>query len=414
MPLFEETCVSTLLRPATEWELALMVADAANARKTIEILGSGSKRELGRPVEASSVMDLQGMRGIPLYEPLELVMRTRPGTRVAEIEKELALRRQMLAFEPIDTTALFGTGDRSPTIGGVFATNLSGSRRIATGSARDHLIGIRAVTGQAECIASGGRVLKNVTGYDVGRALAGSHGTLAVITEVTFKVMPRPEATRTLLLGELPDELAVEALCAAMTSPYEVTGAVHVAAAGAARMQSLSGHSVSGPLTAIRLEAFDESVRYRTERLKTALAHFGEISILETDDSLAFWQEIRHLHHLLNNGKQLWRISVTPTIGPKIVSAIGRYMDVEASYDWSGGLVWLLIPASKDAGVTDIRRVIALYGGHATLFKAEADVRARMDVFQPLDPGIERLTLSLKHAFDPYRVFNPGRMHAAI
>ncbi|MFM1816162.1 MAG: hypothetical protein RLZ98_2857, partial [Pseudomonadota bacterium] len=127
-----------------------------------------------------------------------------------------------------------------------------------------------------------------------------------------------------------------------------------------------------------------------------------------------FWEELRHLHHLLAGDQQLWRISVPPKLGPVIVSAIGRYMDVEACYDWSGGLVWLLVPASNDAGVTDIRRVIALYGGHATLIKATADVRAAIDVFQPLEPGLARLTASLKQAFDPYGVFNPGRMYATI
>lgn len=391
-----------------------MVADAANTHRTLEIVGSGSKRALGRPVQASGVLDLQSLRGIQLYEPSELVMRARAGTRLAEIERELASRGQMLAFEPIDTSALLGARGRLATIGGVFATNLSGARRISSGAARDHLIGIRAVTGQAECVGAGGRVLKNVTGYDLSRALTGSYGTLAAITEVTFKVFPMTEATATLLIHGLPDELAIEALCAAMTTPYEVSGAVHLSKQGAERVAILSDKGLSGPITAIRIENVEASVRYRVDRLRAALSHFGDMTLLDTEASLALWQELRELHHLIAENRQVWRISVAPKLGPVVAGAIGKYMDVDVSYDWSGGLVWLLVPTSRDAGVTDIRRVIALYGGHATLMKAEPDVRAAIEVFQPLVPGIDRLSHSLKQAFDPYRVLNPGRMYASI
>lgn len=406
--------MSTQLRPATEWELAMMVAEAANTHSTLEIMGSATKRSIGRPVEATSVLDLQSLRGVQLYEPSELVMRARAGTRINEIERELASKGQMLAFEPLDTTRLLDTRGRNATIGGVIATNLSGSRRVAGGSARDHIIGIRAVTGQAECIGAGGRVLKNVTGYDLPRALTGTHGTLAAITEVTFKVFPMPEATGTLLIQGLPDELAIEALCTAMSTPFEVSGAVHLPAEGVARLASLEGHGIAGPLTALRLENVEASVRYRSQQLKAALAHFGEIATLDTQTSLDFWQELRELAHLVSEDTQVWRISVAPKTGPMVVGAIAKYMDVEACYDWSGGLVWLLVPTSNDAGVTDIRRVIALYGGHATLIKATPAVRAAVDVFQPMVPGIERLTRKLKEVFDPYCVLNPGRMYATV
>ncbi len=402
------------LRPATEWELAMMVADAANAGRTVELLSGMTKRAIGRPVQAASGVDLLSLRGINFYAPTELVMRARAGTLLTDIETELASRGQMLAFEPLDLSDLLGTSSRTPTIGGVVATNFSGSRRIANGSARDHVIGMRAVTGQAQIIVSGGRVLKNVTGYDLPRLLTGSHGTLAAITEVTFKVLPRPEATATLLIKDLPDALAIEALCAAMSTPYEVTGAIHIPAAGVARFHNPTFRDIGGPLTALRLENFAPSISYRTEKLKSLLGHFGEIAVMDTDTSLEFWHEIRHLTPVNTPDKQLWRISTKPTLGPVVVNAIARYMDVEAFYDWSGGLIWLLIPLSNDAGVTDIRRVIALYGGHATLIKADPGVRASIDVFQPLEPGLKRLTEKLKQAIDPFQVFNPGRMYAAI
>src|SRR5262249_37398511 len=176
----------------------------------------------------------RALRGITLYEPNEMVMSARSGTSLAQIEDALSARRQMLAFEPIGLGGLGGGEATDATIGGIFATNLSGARRIRVGAARDHLLGVRA--GSGEVFKSGGRVMKNVTGLDLCRGLAGSWGTLAVMCEVTFKVQPMPEETATLILLGLPDEIAVEVLCEAMTTPYEVSGAVHLQPSLVARL----------------------------------------------------------------------------------------------------------------------------------------------------------------------------------
>ncbi len=406
--------MESLIRPAAEWELAGIIADAAARRVPMEVIGAGSKRRIGHAVQASATLSTRGLRGITLYEPTELVMSAQAGTPLAEVEAELARRSQMLPFEPIDPGAAVGGLVGQMTIGGVFATNLSGSRRLTSGAARDHLLGARAVNGRGETFKSGGRVMKNVTGYDVARGLAGSWGTLAVMTEVTFKVVPAPESTATLVLFDLTDELAVEAMCAAMGTPFEVSAAVHLQRTLVGRLGHDGLRAAGQSITALRLENLAKSISYRAERLRELLRPYGEIQLLEGAPALAFWDELRKLSVVSGTAKPLWRLSTTPKVGPAIVAAISRYMPVAAYYDWSGGLIWLEVPESADAGATDIRRVIALHGGHATLIRAEPAVRAAVEVFQPLDPGVERLSRKLKETFDPGGVLNPGRMYATM
>ena len=405
--------MAATVRPAAEWELASLLVNAAERNKPIEIAGAGTKRGVGRSIQAALTISTTGMNGVTLYEPTELVMSALAGTPVAKVEAELAARGQMLPFEPIDLgPAMGGAADRG-TIGAVFATNLSGSRRVATGAARDHLLGVRAINGRGEVFKSGGRVLKNVTGYDVARGLAGSWGTLAVMTEVTFKVTPRPERTATLLLSGLTDELASEVMCQAMGTPYEISGAVHLPAGMSARLETAGLAESSKAITALRIENLASFVDYRCTKLSAHLAPYGKARILDDAQSLAFWAELKRLSVIKYGTQPLWRLSTAPTAGPKVVSAISRYMPVEAFYDWSGGLIWLEVPESADAGATDIRRVIAQYGGHATLIRADASVRAAVEVFQPLEPGIDRLSRKLKASFDPTGILNPGRMYAA-
>lgn len=402
------------VRPAAEWEIPSLIADAAERGQPVEVVGAGTKRNVGRPVQAAMTISTNGLRGITLYEPTELVMSARSGTPVAEIEAELDGRGQMLPFEPIDLGPALGGGAAGGSIGAVFATNISGARRVATGAARDHLLGVRAVNGRGEAFKSGGRVLKNVTGYDVARGLAGSWGTLAVMTEVTFKVVPKPERTATLVLFGLTDELAAEVMCQALGTPFEVSGAVHLPKSMARRLDTPELRDPGQAVTALRVENLASFVSYRCGKLREALAPYGEAQIFEDGVSLAFWSELRTLSVLQGRTKPLWRISTKPTAGPEVVTAISRYMTVEAFYDWSGGLIWLEVPESADAGASDIRRVIAQHGGHATLIRADAGVRAAIDVFQQLDPGLERLTRRLKAAFDPAGILNPGRMYAPV
>jgi glycolate oxidase FAD binding subunit len=402
------------VRPVDEREVSQILTEAGQRKTPLELKGAGSKHNIGRPMQTAFSVSTKALRGITLYEPNEMVMAARAGTPLSQLEASLAERGQMLAFEPAGLAAVAGGEAGASTIGGVFASNLSGARRITVGAARDHLLGVRAVNGRGEIFKAGGRVMKNVTGVDLCRGLSGSWGTLAVLSEVTFKVLPMPEHTETLVLLDLPDEIAVEVLCAAMGTPFEVSGAVHLQAAMAARLEheGLRGQGVS--VTALRLENFTRSVVYRKAKLKAVLKAYGEIHDLDHDNSLALWQELRAFSPLQRSEAPLWRISTSPSTGPKVVTAIARYMDCSAFYDWAGGLIWLEMLPTTDAGAADIRRVIATHGGHATLIRAAAEVRAAVDVFQPLEPGVEAISRRLKAAFDPAGILNPGRMYADL
>ena len=406
--------IHTNMRPVDEREFSRVLAEACATGTPLEVSGSGSKQRIGRPIQTAANVSAKSLRGITLYEPSEMVMGARAGTPLIHIENELANRGQMLAFEPIDLGPLVGAEPDQSSIGGVFATNTSGARRISVGAARDHILGIRAVNGRGEVFKNGGRVMKNVTGYDLARGLSGSWGTLAVLTEVTFKVLPAPEDTATIIILGLPDEFAVEALCTAMSSPFEVSGAVHLQPAMVARLEHEGLRGQGTAITALRIENFAKSVRYRADKLKTLLKSFGEIHQLDRENSLLFWGELRRLSVLQAASGPVWRISTSPTAGPKVVGAITDYMDCRAFYDWSGGLIWAEVLQTSDAGAADVRRVIATHGGHATLIKAEPEVRAAVEVFQPLEPGVEKVSRKLKAAFDPAGILNPGRMYASF
>ncbi len=400
--------------PKSEEELAGLVIEAAETRNPLELMGKGTKRELGHPVQAGAVVSTEAMTGITLYEPTELVMVAKTGTPLAQIEAKLAENDQELPFEPVDLTPVLGYAPGEGTIGGMIATNISGSRRILKGACRDHVLGVRAVNGRGEVIKAGGRVMKNVTGYDIGRTLAGSWGTLAAMTEVSLKVLPMQREARTLVCFGLTDQTAVEALCIAMGTPYEVSGALHLHGALAAQMtdQEIAGNGAA--VTAIRVENFPASARYRASRLRQALLAYAPALELDGERSEMFWKDVRTLKMFQGNSNPLWRVSMAPTSAAKLVGNLMRKIDVRVAYDWSGGLLWIETPPLTDAGAVDIRRQLAELGGHATLIRADGPTRAGIDVFQPLESQHAKLSAKLKHSFDPLGILNPGRMYRDI
>ncbi len=395
-------------------ELAYLVAEAVDTRTPLEVMGRGTKRDLGRPVHSGAVISTESLVGVSLYEPSELVLVVLAGTPLGKIEELLAESDQMLPFEPVDFGPVLGYGPGQATIGGAVATNISGSRRILAGSARDHVLGVKAVNGRGEIIKAGGRVMKNVTGCDLGRALAGSWGTLAIMTEIAIKVLPAPAETRTILCFGLPDATAIEAMCLAHGTPFEVSGSVHIHADLA---QRFTDEGISGPgasVTAIRVENLPASARYRANRLRQMLQAYGPALELETGRSRLFWNEMRTLRMFQKTGSPLWRISTAPSNAPKLIAGISRKIEVKLVYDWSGGLIWLETAPLSDAGAVEIRRTLAEFGGHATLIRADAEARAAIDVFQPLDAPLAALTARVKQAFDPEGILNPGRMYPGI
>ena len=317
--------------PADPAEVAAHVAEAAAARTPLSIVGLASKADLGRPVKNAGSLDLSRLAGVTFYEPEELVVSALAGTPLETIEAQLAKNAQELPFEPLSFAALYGTG--SGTLGGCLMTNLSGPRRIKAGAARDFVLGLKAVSGRGEVFKAGGRVVKNVTGYDLPRGLAGSFGTLAVATEITLKVLPRAETSVTLFLENLDPPRAVEALCAAMGAPVDVSGAAHLPPFAA------KAQGFATAITALRLEGFAPSVAERFERLAALLKPFAPAGRLDAAASQALWRAIRDVTPLAEpRDKIIWKISVAPTAGPKVAAAIGSAQGAETLFDWSGGL----------------------------------------------------------------------------
>ena len=385
-----------------EKEAADIVALAAEKSTPLSICGAGTRAGLGRPMQTAASLSTAEMRGVTLYEPTELVVSAKAGTPLSEIETLLAENGQRLSFEPIDHRGIFGSSGE-PTIGAVAAANLSGPRRIQSGAARDSLIGVRAVTGRGEVVKSGGRVMKNVTGYDLVKFLAGSFGTLAVLSEVTFKVLPTPETEATLVVGGLDDRQAVAALSSALGSPFSVTGAAHIPEAG------------GGSRTWIRLEGFSDSVADRSWRMRNQPGAFAGAAVLDEAQSVALWQAIRDLDALAAPaGAPVWRVSVKPGDGPAVADAVRQSFDARVLYDWGGGLVWIAGGEGTDAGAAVVRAAVAAVGGHATLVRAPDDVRNVVEVFQPLPAPLMDLTRKLKATFDPAGILSPGRMYAGV
>ena len=380
-------------RPGTVAEVEALVAHAVSAKSSLAIVGGGTRSGLGRPVMTDATMVLSGLSGITLYEPAEMVMSAMAGTSIRDIRAALAAHRQMLPFEPMDHRQLYRTVGE-PTIGGLVSTNASGPRRVIAGSVRDHVLGFQMVTGRAETIRSGGRVMKNVTGLDLPKLLTGAMGTLGVLTEITFKILPRPEQSATLMLRRTEPGPAIDCMTAAMGSPFEVSGAAY-------RQQTRD--------VLLRVEGFADSIAYRIAALTNMLGPAE--AVLEGDASECAWFSISDASALEAFPEdEIWRVSVAPSKASRVVATLPA--DCRLLLDWSGGLLWIGCGGAPVEGA--LRAAVAMQGGHATLVRASEARRASTDVFQPMPAGIARITAGVKSSFDPLGIFNPGRMYAGM
>jgi glycolate oxidase FAD binding subunit len=396
--------------PADEAGIIAAVADAYASGTPLEILGNGSKRGLLRPVQAARTVSARALSGITLYSPQELILSAKAGTPVAEISAAVAERGQQITSEPPDISALLDSS-APQTIGGVVGANLSGPRRVAWGATRDHVMGVRSVNGRAELVRSGGRVLKNVTGLDICKLLTGSHGTLAVLTEITLKVLPAAERRGTVVLAGLDPKQGVAALSAALGSPYAVSGAAYLPADAAARVPALAwlGRAVA----LARIEDFAQSVSYRTDKLRADLASFGAAELLDDAASRAAWQAVRDAVPLHGHEGAIWRVSVRPSAGPAVAEAVVAAFGAKWFLDWGGGLVWIAGPgtaAAHDAVVAAAKAG----GGTWMLLRAPEGLRASVAVIPEEAPALARITAAVKAAFDPKGILNPGRMYAGV
>ena len=388
---------------------------ALASEQPLEIVGHGSKRQIGQPMATNALLDMSALNAVRAYEPNELIITVQAGAPLSDVQSLLDSKNQQLAFEPMNTSLLLGAPEAG-TIGGMIGAGLAGPRRIKAGGARDHLLGAHAVSGFGDSFKAGGRVVKNVTGYDLCKLLAGSWGTLAVMTEVTLKVMPRPESERTLALRGLDDVAANRAMTAALGSPFDVTGAAHMPGsalrAGTGGLADLGNQSEA--LTLLRLEGITASVVHRAAALARALASFGVTEPLEDAASAAIWCAVRDVQPFAAGGPlgawPVWRIVCPPASGGMLGERLARDTGGDVIYDWGGGLIWAALPPKPDAQATLVRQRVDAIGGHATLIRAPDQVRRNIDVFHPQQGGLAALGIRVRHSFDPKGILNRGRL----
>ncbi len=392
-----------------------VVRSAIASEQPLEIIGHGSKRSVGQPMATNALLDLSALNAVTAYEPNELIVTVQAGAPLADVLSLIDSKNQQFAFEPMNTASLLGTPEIG-TVGGMIGAGLAGPRRIKAGGARDHLLGAHAVSGFGDSFKAGGKVVKNVTGYDLCKLLAGSWGTLAVMTEVTLKVMPRPESERTLMLRGLDDVGANRAMTAALGSPFDVSGAAHVPnSALRASPDGLDGLGAERQaVTLLRLEGIAASVAHRAASLGKLLAPFGTAEMIDDAASAAIWVAVRDVRPFAAGGAlgawPVWRIVCPPASGGALGQQLARDSGGDVIYDWGGGLIWLALPPKPDAGAALVRQRVDAAGGHATLLRASEHVRREVDVFHPQQAGLAALGERVRHSFDPKHILNRGRM----
>lgn len=403
--------MTDILTPVTEEEAADIVRECSTSKTALQVAGGNTRAGFGNSVAADANLSSLGLSGIVSYTAAEMVMTVRAGTAVSVIQAALAENRQMMAFEPMDHRGIMGTTGE-PTIGGIFAANVSGPRRYVAGAARDSLLGTRFINGAGEIIKAGGRVMKNVTGLDLSRLLAGSYGTLGLLTEVTFRVLPKPPVERTVVISGLDDEAATTVMAGAMALSVEVSGAAHLPES--VRSRFLGGALPEGPATILRLEGLGPSVEARAQKLLSVMDRVGPWVVLEDEESNLLWQQVRDVAPYHGQAaKPLWRVSVAPGAGHRLVAALRMEAGIDAFYDWQGGLVWMQMEADPEADL--LRGAIRAFGGgHATLLRADDTMRSTIDAFEPRAAAEALLSVRIKEKLDPAGIFNPGKMGRAV
>ena len=392
-----------------------VVRAAIASEQPLEIIGHGTKRMVGQPMATNALLDLSALNAVKSYEPNELIITVEAGAPLADVKSLLDSKNQRFAFEPMETMRLLGTPGAG-TIGGMIAAGLAGPRRIQAGAARDHLLGAQAVSGFGDSFKAGGKVVKNVTGYDLCKLLAGSWGTLAVMTEVTLKVLPRPESERTLVLRGLDDAAANQAMTAALGSPFDVSGAAHLPKSALRDAAGALGRlgSPRTALTLVRLEGITASAVHRAASLSKQLVQFGSADIIEDDSSAAVWDCVRDVEPFAAKGPlgawPVWRVVCPPASGSTLGERLVRETGGDVLYDWGGGLIWVAMPPRPDAQAALVRQHAAAAGGHAMLLRATDEVRRQVDVFQPAAEGVRALSERVRQSFDPKSILNRGRM----
>lgn len=387
-----------------EDELVDAVRASRASGRTLEITGAGTKRGLGNPVASDDLLDVSALTGITAYEPEELVLTARAGTTLAEIEAAISEKHQRLGFDPADWGPLFGAAPRSGTVAGAFCADTSGSARVRYGAARDHLLGFRAVNGFGEAYKGGGRVVKNVTGFDLPKLMCGGFGTLGPLSEVTLRLVPRAARALTLAVRDVTPDRGLALIRRVWATPLEATGLAFVPACAAASFPMLEGVGAGAAL--MRLDGAPDVLTEKQAALDALIDGHDAAEIADGDALFAY---IGSGGAFVGSEIDVWRVAVPPAQSVEAAQALAgtRWLA-----DWAGGLIWVGTSGTDEGTATRLRHIAARANGHATLLRAPDAARASVPVFPPQAPALAALTASVRAAFDPLGLFNPGRMGA--
>ena len=401
-----------IFNPSSREEIAEIIRNCYKKNIPLEINGSKSKNKIGRNFQAEKTLDLTSYSGIIDYKPEELYIKVKAGTPINSIIEELDKHDQQLAFEPVDFGFLFNGKSNNGTIGGVISCNFAGPRRFKVGSARDHLLGFQGINGKGDIIKSGGTVVKNVTGYDLCKLISGSFGTLSVLTELSVKVLPKPQSSKTLIINNPHIKKAIEYLGIALSSSSDPSGGVFYPEQFD---QSFTFNDLThkGALTAIRIEGPSNSVDHRIKNLSAELGLLeNEYSILESVQTKIFWNKTKNLEIFSNSKKNLLRIVVPIS---ETLSVLQKMKPYEINYflDWGGSLIWVELEKISLKILREIKDIMQQHSGYFTIIKVEDDLKASADIFT-IDPIKYKISEKIKKSFDPKRIFNPGKMYSGI
>jgi glycolate oxidase FAD binding subunit len=403
---------SSVLKPDKEEAIAEIIKHCYKKNIPLEICGSGSKKNIGRNFQSQKILDISNYSGIIKYEPEELYIKVKSGTSIKEIKEALEKKNQHLAFEPTDFGPLFEGQTNEGTIGGVIACNFAGPRRFKVGSARDHILGFKGVNGKGEIIKSGGTVVKNVTGYDLSKVITGSFGTLSVFTEISIKVLPKPDLTKTLIISNLHLKKGLEHLSAALSSSCDPSGAVFYPEFFQNKF-TFNDLTTKGPITAIRIEGSKLSIDERIKKLINELTvDKKEISILDPDQSNIFWEKTRSLNVFANLTNNLLRIVVPGSEAFDLINKLKIY-HVKYFIDWGGNLVWAQLDQLNSSILKEIKTIVKILGGYLTVIKVDESLKSSIDIFT-IDDVKYKISEKIKKSFDPKRILNPGKMYTGI
>ena len=417
-PIYQDS--DSIKYPQNEKEVSSLIKKFYKSNIPVELVGSGSKKKIGKPLQCAKILNLSKLDGIIEYLPEELYIKVKANTPIKKIEEELKKNKQQLAFEPIDFGYFLNDKSDYGTAAGQVACNISGPRRFKVGSVRDHVLGFRGVNGKGEIIKSGGVVVKNVTGYDLSKLICGSYGTLVVLTEITFKVLPAPEESKTLIIHSQKIESAIELLDKAISSSNDISGAIFLPKEPEVRgcvmnienTFKLNDLKYEGSFTAIRIEGSKNSIDQRIKNLIKELQIINlNISILEVYQSEIFWNKVKSLEFFYSSKNSILRIVIPPS---ECVNLVYQFSNKFKYYiDWGGALMWLEAFELSEEMFESIRRKVVKIGGYVTMIK-NSDYLPYVEEVFTINRDRFNISQNIKKSFDPKRILNPGKMYTGI